>query len=113
MAATKTTQSYKKEYVYTQADTAIDANATSTTTSLSIIGNYKLGVIVVGATGTHATHVVTLQTSLDDSVWVDTATTVTGEGRSTLDDVVGLFARAKVTTNEGAVSTVDITIISL
>ena len=88
----------------------IDANATTTTTTLHVDDNNKVAFHVVAATGSHATHVITLQCSLDDSNWFDTSSTITGVGVVTNVDVSTHFVRLKVTTNEGSASTVNIII---
>lgn len=91
-------------------ETGVDANATSTTASLHVEDNKKVAFHVVAATGTHATHIITLQCSLDNSNWFDTASTITGLGVVNNVDIITHFVRLKVTTNEGGASTVDIII---
>lgn len=90
--------------------TGIDVNAATTTTSLHVDDNKKVAFHVVAATGTHATHVITLQCSLDDINWFDTPTTITGLGVKNNIDIITHFVRLKVTTNEGSAATVDIII---
>ena len=89
------------------ADTAVDANAASTTTVLHIEDNNKIAYHVVAASGTHATHVITLQCSLDNSNWFDSASTITGLGVVNNVDITSHYVRLKVTTLEGGVSTVN------
>ncbi len=88
----------------------LDANAATTSTSLDIQDDAKVAFSVVAATGTHATHVVTLQCSLDDSAWQDTSSTVTGVGVVDNISITTRYVRLKVTTNEGGTSTIDIII---
>ena len=90
--------------------TGVDANATTTTVSLHVDDNKKVAFHVVAATGSHATHVITLQCSLDDSNWFDTSSTITGLGVVNNVDIITHFVRLKVTTNEGSASTVNIII---
>ena len=91
--------------------TGLDANATTTTNSLDISGATLVIFQVLGISGSHATHVLTLQHSVDDSNWNDVSgATVTGEGVKSDVTVVAHFVRLKVTTLEGGVSTVDIII---
>lgn len=93
-----------------QLDTGVNANANSTTTPLSLGDAKYVGLFVKGKTGTHTTHVVTLQ--LYDGVnWWDLNHTITGEGQLHEEICIGEEIRAKVTTAQGATSTVDITII--
>lgn len=89
--------------------TGADTNSTSTvTTSHDTLETSTFFCEVRAASGTHATHVVTVQCSSDDSNWEDMATTITGTGTATVTDVGARYVRAKVTTAEGAASTCDI-----
>lgn len=88
----------------------VDVDATTTTASLDISDNANVAYSVVAATGTHATHVITLQCSLDDSNWNDTSSTITGVGVVDNVAVTTKFVRLKVTTNEGSAATVNIII---
>ena len=90
--------------------TGLDANATTTSTSLDVQDNENVAFSIVAATGTHATHVVTLQCSLDDSAWQDTTTTQAGVGVKDNVPITTKFVRLKVTTDEGGTSTIDIII---
>lgn len=86
--------------------TGVNVNSTSSVTgSLFAGGAYAVAMQVVGTTGTHSTHVVKLQGSVDNENFVDTATTVTGEGGTTLTTVTYPFYRLKVTTAEGTAAT--------
>lgn len=90
----------------------IDTNSTSTVTDLIYInGNKSIGLFVTGVTGTHATHVITLQVSADGIAWFDGPLSVTGAG-VVQGETVSANIRAKVTTAEGGTSTCDITIVS-
>ena len=94
------------------AETEIDANSTSTVTASLDISESRLCIFqVLGNTGAHTSHVLTLQCSLDDSVWnVIAGATVTGAGVKGEIEVASQFIRLKVTTAEGGASTVDIII---
>ncbi len=61
-------------------------------------------------TGGNTTHIVTLQCSLDDTNWNNTAATVTGVGLQDNTQVSARYVRLKVTTAEGSASTVDVII---
>ncbi len=93
-----------------QTDTGVDANATSTTTPLDVSEGHDLVAEIRAASGTHATHVTTIQCSLDNSSWTDTAYTKTGTGVIDAMEIHSKWVRAKITTNEGGASTVDIQI---
>jgi len=88
-------------------ETGKDADATTVSASLEIKENYNLCFDVLANTGTHSTHVVTLQISSDDSTWTDTAHIITGVGIKDNVQTAARYVRLKVTTNEGAASTVD------
>jgi hypothetical protein len=91
-----------------QSDAGLDANSTSSTgTALTLAGAKRVALQVDGATGTHATHIVKIQVSADGVTYHDSSATVTGEGFAELDTALA-YARAKVTTAEGAASTIDI-----
>jgi len=93
-----------------QVNTGVNANASSTTTPIVTENAKYIGLFVKGSTGAHATHVVTCQI-FDGVNWWDSAHSVTGEGFLDNELCVCEQVRAKVTTSEGATSTVDITII--
>ena len=82
-------------------------NNGAVTSSLYINGNKTVGVYVTAVTGSHATHVLTVQVSADDSNWFDSSSTVTGIGFVEFD-TIAQHVRAKVTTAEGSASTVDL-----
>ncbi len=90
--------------------TGLDSNASSTTSSLDISDNEWVAFEAIANTGTHGTHVLTLQCSMDDSNWTDTASTLTGTGVVDKVQIIAKFVRLKVTTVESATSTIDVTI---
>jgi len=94
------------------AETGVDANATSTTEPVEVGANSLMGMYVKAASGTHATHIVTLQISPDGTNWFDTTHTITGTGD--LHDIrcVAVEARVIVSTVEGGASTIDINLIT-
>lgn len=94
-----------------QLDPAVNANASSTTTPLTMGDAKLLGFYVVANSGTHASHRAMLQISPDGVNWFDTTHVVTGVGN--LHDIgcATEEVRIKISTLEGAASTVDITII--
>jgi hypothetical protein len=94
-----------------QTDAGVDANAASTTTALVMDNASIAGFYIVAATGAHTTHVATLQTSPDGTNWFDTAHTITGVGELHSVTCVADQIRVKITTAQGAASTVDITVI--
>lgn len=93
------------------AQTGLDSNNTATvSTSLDITGADFVVWNVQAATGTHGTHVITLQCSVDDSSWESTLSTLTGVGTKDNVQITARYVRLKVTTAESATSTVDIII---
>lgn len=92
-------------------ETGLDADSTSTVSaSLNVAENSYVAWTVVANTGTHGTHVITLQCSLDDTNWASTASTLTGLGTVDNIQITAKYVRLKVTTRESAASTVDIII---
>lgn len=93
------------------AQTGLNANATTLSNSLDI-GNAALVIFqVLANSGSHSTHVLTLQCSVDDTNWNDVSgATLTGVGVNGEITVASQYVRLKVTTNEGGASTVDIII---
>jgi len=95
-------------------ETGKDANSTSTVSASVVISGTANAVsfIVSIGSGAHNNHIITLQTSVDDSVWVDTIYNVpTDLNTSQITvDLNDNFARLKVTTAEGASSLIDWTI---
>jgi len=64
------------------AQTGVDANANTTTPSVDVSNAQFIRFQVTDNTGSHSTHIIRLQVSLDETVWYDTGTTVTGTGLS-------------------------------
>jgi len=96
-----------------QTTTALDANDTnSVTESFDIKDNFNVAWSVLEKTGSHSTHVLTLQRSTDNVNWDNTSSTIIAGTTYTVKFGSALvrYARIKVTTAEGAVSTVDIVI---
>jgi len=86
--------------------TAIDANAATTTATVDL-GRYRyVSVDVEAASGTSATHIITVQTSLDGTKWWDTSNTIAQAAQADFTHD-GRYIRLKVTTLEGGASTVD------
>jgi len=90
-------------------ETGINANATTLSKSLELGAAFNYSVEVVANTGANTTHVVTAQTSSNDSDWTDASpsVTITGVGINDNNTTAFRFIRLKVTTNEGGASTVD------
>ena len=91
----------------------IDANATSTTTPITMGAAKKAAFYVTGVSGTHVTHKATLQVSPDESGsnWFDTEHVITGTGNIHNIDCAAERLQVEITTVEGGASIVDITII--
>ena len=86
----------------------IDANANTVTQSLDMRNARDVVFQVIANSGTHATHVVTLQVSMDDTNWFTTSFSLTGVGITSTSFLnLAKFARLKVTTVEGAVASVQ------
>ncbi len=87
----------------------LDANSTSTVTdTLDIKANREVVFEVYGESGTHATHVVTLQKSLDGTNWTNTSNTQNQLGILNNIQVTARYVRCKVTTAEGGASSIKI-----
>jgi len=67
---------------------------------------------VVGKTGSHSTHEVTLQISPNGTNWFDTSKTLVGLGPKSPFDCICINVRVKVTIAEGSASTCDIYIVA-
>lgn len=107
--ATAYTSVRKKNAGVIAKEAALDVNSTSSVTGkVDTVGVSSVTLQVVGVTGSHATHVVKLQGSVDGTTFVDTASTVTGAGAVTLSGPVYPYHRAKVTTAEGSAATADV-----
>ncbi len=88
----------------------IDANASSNSNAFDIGMAINVIVQVLANTGTHVTHIIQLQCSIDGTTdWEDMAgITITGLGATFASPVAARFVRVRVSTVEGGVSTVDI-----
>ena len=94
-------------------ETGVDANSTSSVTAAMPIGDSNhVSLFITGTTGTHGTHVVTMQISPDGVKWFSTAHVVTGLGSLHDEICTALEVRAKITTAEGAASTIEIDMFS-
>lgn len=91
-------------------ESGIDADTNSVSSSLEITENDWICYNVLDGSGTHSTHVVTLQCSANNIDWYDTASTITGLGIVDNVQIGARYVRLKVTTVEGATSTIDILI---
>ena len=98
---------------YSEKDIAgFDANVVNATSaSLYINGNKTVGVYVHAVTGTHGTHIITIQISANNTDWFNSTSTVTGTGFVEFD-TIAQYVRIKATTAEGAASTCNIKIAS-
>jgi len=92
--------------LFTQA--GINANANTVGDEYEMGGYTIVAFEVLANTGTHGTHIVTMQCSLDGTTWMDTAETVTGLGMKEIAFTGAYKIRFKVTTVEGAASAIDI-----
>jgi hypothetical protein len=91
-------------------ETSVNANSTaSVSAGTALPTQFEYVFIEVKPNlGTHATHVVTLQWSTDNIVWGDSNYSITGTGFFYAYKETGpLYYRLKVTTAEGAISTID------
>jgi len=92
----------------------LDANNTdSVTDSLDIKENLSVAWSVLEQTGSHSSHVLTLQRSTDNVNWDNTILTITAGTTyviKTVESVEVRYIRVKVTTAEGGASTVDVII---
>jgi len=87
----------------------IDTNDnTAVTDALDVRGGNNLAFQVIAKTGTHSTHVITLQVSADKITWINSTHTLTGVGIKDNLTTALCWARLKVTTAESATSTCDV-----
>lgn len=85
-------------------------DSTSTeTAALDCSKARRVGVQVVGSTGTHATHVVEVRGSVDDTNYYALGCEVTGEGIAEIETACTKI-KAKVKTAEGSAATAAVTI---
>ncbi len=68
-------------------------------------------VYVIASTGSNSNHVVTLQSSDDNIVFVNTTESILGAGHISKSKQTQPYLRLKVTTTEGSPSTCDVYII--
>lgn len=97
--------------VFGHADLALDTDTLDNVGSaFDVTNHHMIGLQVVAETGAHATHVIRIQESLDGTTWFDspTPTEITGVGAIFNFESNAHSVRAKVTTAEGAASTVDL-----
>lgn len=90
-------------------EVALNTNSSNaTTTPLDILsGATRIAAYVIGNAGAFTTCVVTLEVSPDEGAnWVATTATITGEGHIDSHICLATQARLKVTTAQGATSTV-------
>lgn len=93
-----------------QITTGLNADdSDSVTAGLEIKENSVTTMQVIANTGTHATHIIVLQCSANNATWhnVDSGS-VNGTGIADGLTVGARYIRAKVSTEEGGASTVDI-----
>ena len=81
---------------------------TISTGSLDVSGQTTVGFQVVLASGTVSACVLTLQASMDNTNWVDTAATVTGVGMSASIPISARYIKVYVTSGEGVTSSANI-----
>jgi hypothetical protein len=91
-----------------EAFSAVDANASTATASVDISTAKDIVWTVENMTGTHATHITTMECSLDGTNWYAMPGTI-GPGEGHLQVAVfARYIRFLVSTVEGAASTIDI-----
>jgi hypothetical protein len=88
-------------------DAGLDANTNAVSGAVYAVGAKAIVLQVVPISGAHANHVTKLQGSLNNVDFVDTTSSVTKDGAVTLSDPDFVYYRAKITTVEGAASSVD------
>jgi len=95
----------------TSSETSKDTNSTATvTTGLDISAQQFVAMAVLATTGTHTTHEVELQCSVDNTSWFATGMKITGTGLKDGISVAARYVRLKVTIAEGTTSTVTLVI---
>ena len=85
-------------------------NTSTVSASLDIKDNKWVAWGAKQTSGGHSTHIITLQQSLDNSTWVNTASTLTGTGIVNNIQITTRYVRLAVTTAEGSASIVSIVI---
>ena len=100
------------DYLHIVTSTGVDTNDTaSVTPTISFPSMSSCAVFVDNESGGATTHVVTVQTSHDGTVWVNESNAVTGAGTAKNTGLIASKIRAKVTTGEGGASISTITLI--
>jgi len=96
----------------TNTKSALDTNVlNAVTASLDVTAQQFVSWCVVDATGAHDNHVITMQLSLDNVTFFDSPSKLLGADRISIENNMSVgYIRWKVTTAEGATSTVDIII---
>ena len=89
------------------SETGIDANAATVSPSIDMREAFNFAAQVIASTGTSATHIVTVQTSPDDTNWTDSSVTLAQATINDKNTTAFRYIRLKVTTLEGGASTVD------
>ena len=79
--------------------------------SLALTTETTIAMYVIAKTGAHMNHRVALQVSPDNTNWYTLAIAV--KDSCVVAVIAALYVRAKVEHAEGAVSTVDVTIVAL
>ncbi len=92
-------------------DTSVDCNTNANGTALKSDGARYASLLIKEVSGTHATHVITIQVSENGTDWQSTSHTITGDGILEGVLVIGKFIRSRVTTVEGGASVSDISLI--
>ena len=88
-----------------------NANSTSSfTDSLDTRENTLICFGTKSVSGTHSSHVLTLQHSLDNATWEDTAYTLTGGGIKDGIQTAVRWHRVRCSTAKGVASLMDVTI---
>lgn len=91
------------------SEDGLNANSTSTvSSSITGIGKKYASFYVSDAGGAHNTHVLTVQVSPDGTQWFNTSTTLTGVGLIPPVLICCHSVRLKITTAQGASSTINI-----
>ena len=95
-----------------EVESVVNASASDETDVMDIDGASGLGVYVSAISGAHDVHEVTVYISPNGDDWFETDYAITGIGNLHKITCVSMFAKCKITTAEGAPSTVKINMIS-
>ena len=97
---------------FEKTETGLNANSLgAVTTAIELDEDEHLGIFILDNSGTHATHVITIQASPDNTNWFDTSYTLTGTGFLNNTTIITRYIRAKVTTAEGAASVINVCVV--